>query len=104
MTRFAQMSPNSKCLERFKVALIDYINAVSEEADHRRNERVLDIDSYIPLRRENSGVRACFGFFELIHRTNLPDEVFEDPVFMRMYWYGVDLVCFANVSFIVIHN
>ncbi|KLO15983.1 terpenoid synthase [Schizopora paradoxa] len=99
MIRFAEMSPNAKCLERFKVALIDYINAVSEEADLRKNERVLDTESYIPLRRENSGVRACFGFFELIHGTELPDEVFEDPIFQRMYWYGVDLVCFANDLF-----
>ena len=102
MTRFAQMSPSPKCLARFKSAITDYILAVSEEAELRDNDRVLSIESYFLLRRENSAVRPCFGLFEFIHKTELPDAVFEDTVFQRIYRNGVDLVWIANVRFLLV--
>lgn len=76
----------------------NYVAAISKEAELRVQGRVLDFGSYISLRRENSGVRGCFGLFEYVHEIDLPNAVFEDPVFTRIYWAGIDMVCVANVS------
>lgn len=78
----------------------NYIHAVSQEAELRNKEHVLNVGSYMSLRRENSAVQVCFGLFEYVHGIDLPNEVFEDPVFMRLYWQGIDMVCLSNVSLI----
>lgn len=56
------------------------------------------MDSFIALRRENSAVRLCFSLIEYCLGTDLPNEVFENPTFMEIYWAGVDLICWSNVS------
>ena len=55
------------------------------------------MESFKHLRRENSGIRLCFDFFELTLGIDLPDYVFENPVFARLYWAAADMVCWANV-------
>ncbi|KLO13018.1 terpenoid synthase [Schizopora paradoxa] len=85
-----------KCMERFLARFAGYINAVSKESALRCDNEVLDIESFIHVRRENSAVRVCFSLLEYIHGIELPDEVFEHPVFMRLYWQGVDAVWLAN--------
>lgn len=84
-------------MERFLARFADYISAVSKESELRADNQTLNIDSFIHIRRENSAVRVCFALFEYVHGIELPDEVFENPVFMRMYWQGVDCVWLANV-------
>lgn len=56
------------------------------------------MDSFKSLRRENSAIRLCFGLFEFTLGIDLPDSVFEDETFMKMYWASADMVCWANVS------
>ncbi len=77
---------------------VDYIHAVSKEAELREDGHVLQPDSYAILRRENCGVQPFFALIEYVHNIDLPDEVFENPAFMRMYWQGVDLVWLSNAS------
>ncbi|KAL0574886.1 Sesquiterpene synthase 10 [Marasmius crinis-equi] len=74
----------------------DYIQAVSVEAELRERGEILDVDAYVQLRRQNSAVAACFGLFEYALGLDLPEEVFEHPIFQEMYWAAVDLVCWAN--------
>ena len=76
-----------------------YVEAVAVEAELRERDEVLDVAHFIPLRRENSAVRACFGLFEFARGIELPDAVFEDETFMKLYWAAVDMVCWANVRF-----
>lgn len=83
---------------RFLVHSKDYIEAVTREAELREEGKVLDLASYTPLRRENSAVRLCFGLFEYCLGLDLPDEVFEDPVFISLYRAAMDMVCWSNVS------
>ncbi|KAF9818594.1 hypothetical protein IEO21_02699 [Rhodonia placenta] len=73
-----------------------YVNAFSVEAELRERDEILDIDSYIRLRRENSAVRCCFGLFGYVLGIDLPDSIFEHPVFMRMHLAAVDMVCWSN--------
>ena len=87
------------CYERFLVHCEDYIEAVSREAEYREQGHVLDMESFESLRRENSAIRLCFGLFEFVLGFDLPNEVFQDPAFMRLYWAAADMVCWSNVSF-----
>ena len=50
------------------------------------------------LRRENSAVRFCFGMFGFTLGLDLPDEIFEHPIMMRLHLAAVDMVCWSNVS------
>ena len=75
-----------------------YIEAVAREADIRLHGDVLDLDSYIALRRDNSAVRICFELTGVALDTDLPDEVVEHPAFMKMQLAAVDMVWWANVS------
>ncbi|EIM91001.1 terpenoid synthase [Stereum hirsutum FP-91666 SS1] len=74
----------------------DYIDCVAKEAEYRERGQVLDMDSFKSLRRENSAIRLCFGLFEFTLGIDLPDSVFEDETFMKMYWASADMVCWAN--------
>jgi Terpene synthase family 2, C-terminal metal binding len=74
-----------------------YINGVVEEARLRERREVADLDGYLLLRRENSAVRLCFGFIEYALGIDLPDEVFADPIFQKIYFASLDMVIWANV-------
>jgi len=84
------------CLRRFLKHCDDYIECVATEAKLRERGEVLDLASFILLRRENSAVRLCFGLFEYVLGIDLPDSVFEDPIFMSLYWAATDMVCWSN--------
>ena len=75
-----------------------YIDSVIQEASLRDRGEVLELEDYVLLRRENSAVRVCFGMIPYILGIDLPKEVFEDPVFEKIYFKAVDMVCWANVS------
>ncbi|KAI0261488.1 terpenoid synthase [Gloeopeniophorella convolvens] len=81
---------------RFLKHCEDYIDGVGREAEYRERGEVLDMESFKHLRRENSAIRLCFGLFEFSLGIDLPDEVFENPVFQNLYWAAADMVCWAN--------
>ena len=78
-----------------------YVNGFTVEAGLREKNVVLDLVAYDQLRRENSAVRYCFGLFGYILDLDLPDEIFEHPVFMRMHLAAVDMVTWSNVMIIL---
>ncbi|GBE88250.1 Linoleate 10R-lipoxygenase COP4 [Sparassis crispa] len=84
------------CLRRFLKHCEDYVEAVGREAEFRERGQVLDMASFETLRRENSAIRLCFGLFEYVLGVDLPDHVFEDPIFMTLYWAAADMVCWSN--------
>ncbi|KAG6832817.1 Linoleate 10R-lipoxygenase cop4 [Tricholoma furcatifolium] len=94
-TRFLRLA-GSRATARFLSNWETYCACVVQEAELREKGQVLDLDSFIALRRENSAVRLCFGLIEYCLGTDLPDEVFAHPVFMEIYWAACDLVCWAN--------
>jgi hypothetical protein len=97
--RFSRLAgPNTA--RRFLEHCENYIDCVAREAELRERGEVLDIDSFTTLRRENSAIRLCFGLFEYVLGIELPQEVFEDPTFMDIYWTAADMVCWANVRFL----
>ncbi|KLO13037.1 terpenoid synthase [Schizopora paradoxa] len=90
----AKASPN--CQKRFLARCMDFVAAVAKEAGLREDNHVLPINSYMTLRRGNCGVQPYFAILEYIHGLDLPEEVFENPVFTRLYWLGVELVALTN--------
>nr|BDI63099.1 sesquiterpene synthase [Collybia nuda] len=94
-SRYTKLAgPNTTA--RFLKYWESYCAAVITEAELREKGQILDVDSFMELRRDNSAVRLCFGLIEFCFGTDLPDEVFEDPTFLKIYWAAVDLVCWAN--------
>ncbi|KAG5645541.1 hypothetical protein DXG03_005816 [Asterophora parasitica] len=93
--RFLRLS-GPRATARFLQRWETYCACVVKEAELRERGEVLEVDAFIALRRENSAVRLCFGLVEYCFGTDLPDEVFEDPVFMEIYWAACDHVCWAN--------
>lgn len=79
----------------------NYVVALAQEAGLRQEQRVLDVSTYMSLRRENSAVQVAFGLFEYVHGIDLPDIVFEDATFMRLYYAALDLFILANVSTLI---
>ena len=92
------MSIRPNTLLRFIDRCQAYIDAVVEEARLREQEEILDLDSYTILRRENSAVRACFSLIPYALRIDLPDKVVNNPIVHQLHLTGVDMVCWANVS------
>lgn len=90
------MGPQSFC--RFLKVNENYIDCVAREAEYRERGELLDMESFKPLRRENSAVRCTFGLIEFTLGIDLPDVVFEDATFMKTYWAALDMVWLANVS------
>ncbi|KAJ7593438.1 isoprenoid synthase domain-containing protein [Mycena floridula] len=89
------IGPN--CLRRFIKHCEDYVNGVAREAELREQGQVLaSVESFMPLRRENSAVRLCFSLIEYAMGIDLPDKVYQDPTFNKAYLASVDLVCWAN--------
>lgn len=93
-------SAGPKSAKRFLQHCDRYIECVSREAELREHGEVLDLEAFIPLRRENSAVRLCFGLFEYVLGLDLPQEVFDDATFMEAYWAAADMICWANVSWL----
>ncbi|KAG6861994.1 hypothetical protein C0995_008181 [Termitomyces sp. Mi166 len=85
-----------KATARFLRNWETYCASVITEAELREQEKILDVDAFITLRRENSAVRLCFSLIEYCLGTDLSDEVFKHPVFLEIYWAAVDLICWAN--------
>ncbi|KAF9066739.1 isoprenoid synthase domain-containing protein [Rhodocollybia butyracea] len=73
-----------------------YLTHVVREAELRESSEVLDIRGYISMRRETSGVRCCFDLVEHCLGVNLPQEVYNDPVFISGYDATMDLIYLAN--------
>ncbi|KIJ66678.1 hypothetical protein HYDPIDRAFT_85207 [Hydnomerulius pinastri MD-312] len=93
--RFASRA-KPRCFERFLMHFRDYTEAVSKEAELRESGEVLDLPSFVALRRENSAMRVCLTMVEFILGIELPDGVIEDPAFQSIYWAVVDMVCWSN--------
>ncbi|KAF8348882.1 isoprenoid synthase domain-containing protein [Amanita rubescens] len=81
---------------RFYEYNVAYTYAVGIEAELREKDFVLDVQSYVRLRRNNSAVLNCFGLIEYAHGTDLPDEVLEDSIFRQLLDAACDLVCWTN--------
>ncbi len=82
---------------RFLEHLCSYARTVGKEAELRERDEILDIRGYIALRREIGGVKSCFDLVEYCLDINLPQEIYEDPVFVSGYNAAMDQITWSNV-------
>lgn len=87
-----------RCQERLWSLSKGFVHSVADEAKYRRTGVVPDTKTYLPIRREASGARLCYGLFEYVLGIDLPDEVFDNPTFLTIYWAAVDMIGLSNVS------
>ena len=69
-----------------------------QESIDRKDNRILDIKSYIDARRRTSGVKPSFSIIEL--GLDIPDEVMAHPAIQEMILAAVDMAAFCNVCHI----
>jgi len=82
---------------RFLSTWLDYVESVARQAEDRSKSRVLDLESYFPLRRNTSGAPSTIALYEI--DMNIPDEVREHPTIRELETLAVDLIVIANVGF-----
>jgi terpene synthase-like protein len=96
-------SVGPRSFRRYVTHSENYIACTSREADYRETGEMLELEPYKNHRRENSAIQLCFALFEYCLGIDLPDEVFEDPVFARLYRTAADMVWLANVCLPHLH-
>ncbi|KIM39995.1 hypothetical protein M413DRAFT_415200 [Hebeloma cylindrosporum] len=93
--RFHRLA-GTKNVKRFGELCESYTECVAREAELRERGEVLDLASFLPLRRNNSAVLLCFSLAEYILGIDLEEDVYQNEVFMEAYWAACDHVCWAN--------
>lgn len=73
-----------------------YVRGFGREAELRETGEVLDVESYDVLRRDNSAVRYCLSLVGYILGLDLPDEIYEHPVYLEMHLAAVDMITWSN--------
>ncbi|KAI0795580.1 terpenoid synthase [Abortiporus biennis] len=74
-----------------------YTDSVVQQAIDRDVQYIRDIDSYMAVRRDASGVKSSLTIIAV--HLNLPDEVMEHPVIKQFTTLCVDMVMIANDLF-----
>jgi hypothetical protein len=80
---------------RFLGSWISYVDSVAWQAEHRSQSRILDLDSYFPLRRNTSGAPSTIILWEM--DLDIPDHVRNHPTIRHLETLAVDLIVIANV-------
>lgn len=83
---------------RFKESLQLFFEAVNRQAHDRDNGIIPDLESYIDVRRDNSGCKPVFDLIEYAMRIDLPDHVIIHPIIKALNQGTNDLVTWSNVS------
>jgi hypothetical protein len=86
----------TKFRRRFKATWIDYVNSVVQQAKHRSESRILELEEYLAVRRYTSGAASTIAIHEM--DSDIPDEIRESPVIRELETLAVDLISLANVS------
>ena len=68
------------------------------EAKLREQGTALSFDAFIQLRRESSAVQTGLRIIEFSLDMSLPDSVYEDEDFKKLYYATVDMVCWVSVN------
>jgi hypothetical protein len=83
---------------RFKETLELFFEAVHTQAKARDNDVILDLESYIDIRRDTSGCKPVFDLIEYALDIDLPEFVVTHPIIKALNQGTNDLVTWSNVS------
>lgn len=83
---------------RFKESLHQFFEAVQVQARARTAGLIMDLESYIDIRRDTSGCKPVFDLIEYALGLDLPKFVVEDPIVRALNQNANDLVTWSNVG------
>jgi hypothetical protein len=75
-----------------------FFQSVTQQSLDRSRGEILDLESYISLRRDTSGCKPVFVLMEYAAGIDLPDEVADHPIIRDLNEATNDLVTWSNVS------
>ncbi|KAG2046914.1 terpenoid synthase [Suillus hirtellus] len=87
------------CTKRFIDGMDLWFIAAAKEVENRAKGHINDVESYIELRRDLSGCKACFAFTEFACQIDLPDEVVSHPVVIALEEAANDFISWSNDIF-----
>ncbi|KAF8511105.1 terpenoid synthase [Gautieria morchelliformis] len=79
---------------RFMDSFQAYIDAVVQQAEDRSTGHIRDVQSYFEIRRDTVGVKPTFTILEI--HMNIPDEVMNHPIIMKLCELAGDMILIAN--------
>ncbi|SJL11821.1 uncharacterized protein ARMOST_15232 [Armillaria ostoyae] len=86
----ASSSAQKHFLESFK----EYTDSVVQEAEHRQQHHIQNIEDYFNTRRLNAAIYVLHSMLELSY--DLPDEVFNHPAVVALRRLGCDMMIMDN--------
>ncbi|KAG9039883.1 hypothetical protein FRB95_004355 [Tulasnella sp. JGI-2019a] len=95
-TRVLESGISAGANRRFLESTEMYLQAVHQHVVNRSQNKILDIESFIQLRRDNGALKMCFAMVEFSMGLNLPDEVFQHPLIKIMEDAANDVVVLSN--------
>ncbi|EJC98233.1 terpenoid synthase [Fomitiporia mediterranea MF3/22] len=98
---WARMSPTaSKGAKARFISTFDlFFRAVSKQAVDRRSGVIMDLDSYIVLRRDTSGCKPCWALIEYANGLDLPDFAMQHEAVETLGEATNDIVSWSNDIF-----
>ena len=84
-------------MHRFLQEAANTVNAIAEETRLQERSQKLGVDEFVEFRRKNSAIFPCLALIELALGIELPDEVFEEPNFLKMRNAAADVISWTNV-------
>jgi hypothetical protein len=93
-------SSDFACLDRFILEFDAFTAAVVKEAGDHGSKRVRDVEDYIDLRRDTSGVGATLAIIEF--GLKLPTDVLQHPTVASLTADAIKLISLINVRVVII--
>ncbi|KAJ2934699.1 hypothetical protein H1R20_g2413, partial [Candolleomyces eurysporus] len=97
-SRFVRTA-GSGCAERFIQNMDLFFQSVISQTRDRAQGVIPDLESYIIVRRDNSGCKPCFQLTEFAAGIDLPEEVLQHPIIQSLEEATNDLVTWSNDLF-----
>ncbi|KAF7967010.1 hypothetical protein HWV62_36229 [Athelia sp. TMB] len=85
--------------QRFIETLDLFFQAVNQQAKNRADGVILDMRSYIAMRRDTSGCKPCWALIEYANNLDIPEYVMDHPVIRSLGEAANDLVTWSNDLF-----
>jgi hypothetical protein len=74
-----------------------FFQSVAQQTQDRTQGVIPDMESYLTVRRDNSGCKPCFQLTEFAAGIDLPEEVVQHPIIQSLEEATNDLVTWSNV-------
>lgn len=84
--------------KRFVHGMGLFLEGITIQARSRATGVILDLEDYIILRRDTSGLKPCWALIEYAGGLNLPEEVLEHPIVQSLEEAANDWVAWSNVG------